>query len=143
MAAVPLALVVLLWSARIAALIAWMPSAVLLSAMYSYADDVDRDSGFPTRAFRSEIGWDFGNFGSGFTLGFVPVAIITLIALVSFLADRNAPAWYVAVFWNFGMILAAGSAEVSIGAVVVIGWVTLGVLLAVTVAQEAARRAAA
>ncbi|MGA4545698.1 hypothetical protein ACPA54_37500 [Uniformispora flossi] len=41
------------------------------------------------------------------------------------------------------MILAAGSAEVSIGAVVVIGWVTLGVLPAVTVVREAARRAAA
>ncbi|MCF2533529.1 protein kinase [Yinghuangia sp. KLBMP8922] len=142
-AVVPVALLALLWSARVAAVIAWFPPAALLSTMSAFTSNIERDSGFAFPAFQSQIGWRLGSLGGDVAAGFIPVALITAIALGSFLTDREAPAWYIAVFWNFGMLLLAGSEFLSLEEAMTMGGVVLVILIAVTVTQEVRNRAAA
>ncbi|MDI2131797.1 protein kinase domain-containing protein [Yinghuangia seranimata] len=141
LAAAVLAPVALLWSARIAALIAWMPTAVLTGAMFAFTHSASRDyEDFPRDTYGRQMGWEVGDLTSRYAAVALPLMLITLFALGAFLRSRSSSALYAAVFWVAGMLTAFSCGSWSSAAAVRTGWLTLAGLVIVCIVQEAAAR---
>ncbi|MGW1996058.1 protein kinase domain-containing protein [Embleya sp. NPDC001921] len=131
------AVLALVWSARVSALIAWMPPAVLTGALFSYTDDASRYSdGFAYGAYGERVGWSVDDLGTRYAAAVAPVVILVLFALFAFFRSRSAPAAYIAIFWVGGMILAFSSMTPPPRTIVQVSEIGLGLLVVAALVQE-------